>query len=64
MDQFVKEKFETYYREKWGKDPNSFAYDDVIFKIHNNHYAYRFVENAYKIFEAGYDCAKEIYWND
>lgn len=64
MDQFVKEKFEKYFSEKWSNDPNSFAYDDIIFKIEDNKYQHLYVQRAFEIFEAGYDVAKEIYWRD
>ena len=43
MGQFVKEKFEKYFSEKWSNDPNSFAYDDIIFKIEDNKYQHLYV---------------------
>lgn len=64
MDQFVKEKFEQWFSSKWSNDPNSFAYDDIIFKIEDNKYQHLYVQRAFEIFEAGYDVAKEIYWRD
>jgi hypothetical protein len=64
MDQFIKEKFEKFFSEKWSNDRNSFAYDDVIFELENNRYKYIYVQRAYEIFEAGFEQAREIYWND
>ena len=38
MEQFIKEKFEQFFSEKWNKDRNSFAYDAIIFELENNKY--------------------------
>lgn len=64
MDQFVKEKFEKFFSEKWNNDRNSVAYDTIIFEIENNKYKHIYVQKAFEIFNAGYDIAKEVYWND
>jgi hypothetical protein len=64
MDQFVKEKFEQFFSQKWSDDRNSYAYDDIIFELENNKYKFDFVQKSFEAFEAGYDVAKEIYCND
>lgn len=63
MDFFIKEKFEEYFSKNWSRDPNSFAYHDVIFKIKNDNYEYPFIQRAYKTFEAGYNCGKNLFDN-
>ena len=63
MDQFIKEKFEKFYSQKWSGDRNSFAYDDIIFELENNKYKHLYVQRAYEIFEAGFEQAKEIFYH-